>query len=290
MTQTPTGIGLGLRAKFIHEIERGDADGKVTFLELSPENYMHRGGPLPGQLERIADRFPIVTHGLTMSLGSTDPLREDYLSELRPFLDRYAPPWHTDHLCFSGLDGVLLHDLLPMPHTRRSVEQLADRIRRVQDRLQRPFGIENISYYVHMGEPEMPEQVFVREVIERADCPLLLDVNNVFVNSRNLGIDPYEWLEAIPLERVVQLHVAGHTHWPDYDMFLDTHGAPVLDSVYEMMKWVIERTGPLPVLLERDTKIPPLSELLDEVARLDDAYQAALSTWEKKKSDVPRAG
>jgi hypothetical protein len=290
MTKVPTGIGLGLRAKFVHEIERGDADGKLAFLELSPENYMHRGGPLPGQLERIADRFDIVTHGLTMSLGSTDPLRDDYIQELRPFLDRYDTPWHTDHLCFSGLDGVLLHDLLPMPHTHKSVARVADRIREVQDRLRRPFGIENISYYVHMGQPEMPEQVFVREVIERADCPLLLDVNNVFVNARNLGIDPYAWLEEIPLERVVQLHIAGHTHWADYDMFLDTHGAPVLDPVFDMMKWVIERTGPLPVLLERDTNIPPLSELLDEVARLDVAYQAALTTWKKKKDDVQRAG
>lgn len=284
----PTGIGLGLRGKFIDHVVRGDADGKLAFLELSPENYMHRGGEMPRLLEQLADRFPIITHGLTMSLGSTDPLRDDYLTELRPFLHRYKTPWHTDHLCFSGLEGVLLHDLLPLPLTRGSAMRIADRVREVQDRIGLPFGVENISWYLPMGKPEMPEGVWVREVIERADCPLLLDVNNIFVNSRNHGFDPYDWLAEIPLERVVQLHVAGHERWDKFDMWVDTHGATVLDPVHEMMAWVIERTGPLPVLLERDTNIPPLADLLDEVEKLDATYQAAVRKHAEKRGDVPR--
>lgn len=291
----PTGIGLGLRGRFIDDVARGDADGKLAFLELSPENYIHRGGPLPALLERIADRFPIVTHGLTMSLGGTDPLRNDYLGELRPFLHRYQTPWHTDHLCFSGLEGALLHDLLPLPATHATATRVAARVREAQDRLGVRVGVENISYYLPMGEPQMPEAVWVREVLEKADCPLLLDVNNVFVNSRNFGFDPYAWLAEIPLERVVQLHVAGHERWDDYEMWVDTHGATVLDPVHEMMAWVVERTGPLPVVLERDTNIPPLGELLEEVKRLDATYQAALArhaTRTKKgdDNDVQRAG
>jgi uncharacterized protein (UPF0276 family) len=289
----PTGIGLGLRGRFIEDVVRGDADDRVAFLELSPENYIHRGGQLPAQLERIAERFPIITHGLTMSLGSTDPLRDDYLRELRPFLHRYRTPWHTDHLCFSGLEGALLHDLLPLPATKQTAHRVAARVREAQDRLGVRFGVENISYYLPMGEPEMPEAVWVREILEQADCALLLDVNNVFVNSKNFGFDPYAWLKEIPLERVVQLHVAGHEHWEDYEMWVDTHGATVLDPVHEMMSWVIERTGPLPVLLERDTNIPPLSELLDEVERLDATYQAALkrrADKAKSASDVQRVG
>ncbi len=289
MKQVPTGVGLGLRGRFIEAVHDGEADGKVAFLELSPENYMHRGGKMPRLLEAIADRFSIITHGLTMSLGSTDPLRDDYLRELRPFLAKVGTPWHTDHLCFSGLEGVLLHDLLPLPITKASARRVADRVREAQDRLGVRFGVENISYYLPMGQAEMPEGAWVREIIETADCPLLLDVNNVFVNSRNFGFDPYDWLKEIPLERVVQLHVAGHERWDDFEMWVDTHGAPVLDPVHEMMAWVIERTGPLPVLLERDTNIPPLAELLEEVARLDATYQQALAR-RAENPDAQRAG
>jgi len=286
----PTGIGLGLRGKFIDDVAAGGLDdGPVTFLEVAPENYMHRGGALPRQLHEIAERIPTITHGLMMSLGAVDPLRDDYFAQLRPFVDTFGGPWHSDHLCFSGIDGALLHDLLPLPHTERSVRHVAARVREAADRLGRPMAVENISYYVQMGHEELDEPHFVRAVVEEADCGLLLDVNNIVVNAKNFGCDPWAWLERVPLERVVQLHVAGHEHWESFDMVVDTHGATVEDDVYAMMQWVVERIGPVPVLLERDTNIPPLSELVAEAQRLDDAYQTAVAKWteaHKREADA----
>jgi uncharacterized protein (UPF0276 family) len=286
--EVPTGVGLGLRAKFLRAASEGEAEGRVRFFELSPENYIHRGGRNPRMLERVAERHPLITHGLMLSLGSTDPFDEDYMRRLAEFLRRYGNAWHSDHLCFSGLGGSLLHDLLPVPLTKPTARRMADRVRQAQDRLKIPMAVENISYYLHMGEPELSEAEFAREVVEHADCGLLLDVNNIFVNSRNFGFDPWEMLEAYPIERVVQMHVAGHTAWEQYDMYVDTHGATVLPEVHRMMQWVIERRGPLPVLLERDTEIPPLAELLDEVAALQESYDQALARFEaaREQSNV----
>ncbi len=275
----PTGIGLGLRARFRVQVARGDADGVPAFIELSPENYMHRGGRSTEQLEEIADRFPIVSHGLMMSLGSTDPFDEEYFAYLRGFLDRYDPPWHSDHLCWSGLDGALLHDLLPVPFTSEVAGRVARRVSEARDRLERPMAVENISWYAALGHSPMEEPQFLCEVLERADCGLLLDVNNIFVNAQNHGFDPYRWLEHIPLDRVLQLHVAGHEPW-DETLLVDTHGATVRDEVYALMAWVIERCGPRPVLLERDTNIPPFPELLDEIRRLDRVYQQSVERWQ----------
>ncbi|MEX1361872.1 MAG: DUF692 domain-containing protein [Nannocystaceae bacterium] len=276
----PTGIGLGLRARFIDKVDAGDAEGKLAFLELSPENYMHRGGRSPARLARIAERFPIITHGLMMSLGGPDPFEDEYFAFLREFLDRYDPPWHSDHVCWSGQGGTLLHDLLPLPFTSAVAKRVASRVAEARDRLERPMAVENISWYLRLGKGEHDEPQFLTEVLERADCGLLLDVNNIFVNARNHGFDPYAWLEQIPLDRVLQLHVAGHEPW-DETLFVDTHGAPVLDEVYALMAWVIERIGPRPVLLERDSNIPPLPELLDEIARLDTVYQQAVVRWQQ---------
>lgn len=283
--EIPTGIGLGLRAPFLPEVVRGDADGKVAFLEVAPENYMHRGGRAPQRFEELADRFPVITHGLMMSLGSPDPLREDYLGELKSFLDRYDPPWHSDHVCFSGLDNAVLHDLLPVPFTSASAKYVAQRVREAADRLERPMAVENISWYLELGKKTLDEPEFLTELLERADCGLLLDVNNVFVNASNHGFDPYDWLSRIPLERVFQLHIAGHEPW-DETMLLDTHGATVRDEVHDLLGWVIERVGPKPVLLERDTNIPELDELLAEVQVLDRIYRQALARYEAAK---PRA-
>lgn len=285
----PTGIGLGLRARFIGKVARGDADGVPAFLELSPENYMHRGGIHPQRLAEIADRFPIISHGLMMSLGGADPFEAEYFGFLRQFLDRYDPPWHSDHLCWSGHDGVLHHDLLPVPFTTAVAKRIAARIAEARDRLERPMGIENISWYLTLGHAEHDEPQFLTEVLERADCGLLLDVNNVFVNAQNHGFDPYAWLEKIPLDRVLQLHVAGHEPY-DETMLLDTHGATVRDEVYDLMAWVIERIGPRPVLLERDANIPPLPELLDEIRRLDGVYQQAVGRWQQTTEATRDAG
>jgi uncharacterized protein (UPF0276 family) len=285
----PTGIGLGLRARFLDRVAAGAADGVPTFVELSPENYMHRGGKNPARLEQVAARFPVICHGLMMSLAGTDPFDPEYFAFLKGFLDRWDPPWHSDHVCWSGLDGTLLHDLLPVPFTSAVARRVAARVVEARDRLERPMAVENISWYMRVGAAgpglgpglRMDEPEFLTEILERADCGLLLDVNNVFVNASNHGFDPYAWLQRIPLERVLQLHVAGHEALDD-GLIIDTHGATVLDEVYALMAWVIERVGPRPVLLERDSSIPPLPELLDEIRRLDGVYQAAVERWQAR--------
>lgn len=276
----PTGVGLGLRGPFLAEVDRGAADGRVPFWEVSPDNYVARGGSRPARLASVAERFPILSHGLSLSLGGLDPLDAEFLAGLRGFLDAgLRSPWHSDHLCFSGHDGKMLHDLLPLPWTTASARRVAARVREVSERLERPMLVENISYYLPLGGAPLDEAAFVVEVLERADCGLLLDVNNVFVNASNFGFDPLEWLARVPLDRVVQLHVAGHEFWDDErrDLIIDTHGAPVRGEVDALLAWVVERTGALPVLLERDENIPPLAELLAERDRVDAVYQAALA-------------
>lgn len=270
----PTGIGLGLRADFMAAIAEGAADGVVAFLEVTPENYIQRGGPALARLARIAERHRFLAHGVSMSLGGVDPYDPVFFAELRRFLDRHPGPWYSDHLCFCH-HGAELHDLLPLPFTGEGVRRVAARLREAEDRLERPMLIENVSYYLELGQGEMDEPEFIAAILEESDCGLLLDVNNVYVNAQNHGFDPYAWLAKIPLERVRQLHVAGHEPWDDATL-IDTHGASVKDEVFAMMAWVIERTGPLPVLLERDANIPPLAELLAEVRELDAAYQGAL--------------
>jgi len=273
------GVGVGLRWAFLDDVAHGAADGRVEFFEVSPENYMRRGGYYPAALERVAERHRIVTHGLMMSLGSTDPLNDSYFRELRRWLDRFDPPWHSDHLCFSGIHGALLHDLLPVPFTWSMARHVAARIREARDRLQRPIAVENVSYYLELGHAEMSEAQFIAEVTEQADCLLLLDVNNLDVNATNHGIDARRWLDEIPMNRVVEIHVAGPEPW-DQGLLLDTHGAPVRPSVYALLEEVVARTGPVPVLLERDNNIPPLHDLLVEADMVDQTYQRALRRWQ----------
>lgn len=274
----PTGVGLGLRPGFLAQVDEGAADGQVPFWEISPENHVARGGARPARLARIAGRFPLLSHGLSLSLGGLDPLDADFLATLRPFLERVAAPWHSDHLCFCGDGGRMLHELMPLPWTAASARRVAARVREVQDRLERPMLVENISYYLPLGCDPEDELGFVVEVLGRADCGLLLDVNNVFVNAHNHGFDPRAWLSAIPMDRVAQLHVAGHEPWDARsELVIDTHGAPVRAEVDALLAWVIERAGPLPVVLERDNNVPPLAELLAERARLQEIYDAALA-------------
>jgi uncharacterized protein (UPF0276 family) len=288
----PSGVGLGLRWEFIDEILEARPD--LDFVEVSPENYMGRGGYHDDALERARDIWPVVTHGLTMSLGGTDPLRPDYLTGLRAFLDRVASPWHSDHLCFSTFGGAVLHDLLPIAFQEREVGRIADRIKRAQDAIGRPMAIENISYYVHPGAREMGESEFLARVCDAADCGLMLDVNNAFVNAENHGFDVDAWMATAPLDRVVQIHVAGHDWFEDTGdvtpadvprtaaeregkLILDTHGADVCDAVLALLERVLARTGPVPVLLERDQNIPPLDVLLAEVRRLEVIWERAVA-------------
>ena len=276
------GVGLGLRWDFIDELL---ADGpQLDFVEISPENYMGRGGYYDEALERARELWPIVTHGLTMSIGGVDPLAEDYLKGLREFIERVKTPWHSDHLCFSTYGGVALHDLLPIPFKQEEVVRIADRIKRAQDAIGRPLAIENVSSYLHPGKREMSEAEFLARICEAADCGLMLDVNNAYVNANNFGFDVDEWMRTAPLERVVQMHVAGHDWFSDETweagpvprdaadkegkLIVDTHGSDCCDDVLALLERALVRTGPVPVLLERDQAIPPLPELLAEVAKI----------------------
>ena len=278
-----SGVGLGLRWDFVDELLA--TKPHVDFLEISPENYMGRGGYYDEVLERAREIWPMVTHGLTMSLGGTDPLREDYLADVSRFLDRVKSPWHSDHLCFSTFGGVVLHDLLPIPFKKEEVTRVADRIKRAQDAIGRPMAVENVSSYMHPGKREMSEAEFIARVCDAADCGLMLDVNNAYVNATNFGFDVDEWMRTVPLERVVQMHIAGHDwvsdgSWKPSDvvptdpkereamLIVDTHGSDCSDDVLALLERTLARTGPVPVLLERDQAIPPLEELLREVAKV----------------------
>lgn len=283
-TKNPVGVGLGLRWEFLDEVLDADQQSlaPIRFFEISPENYMRRGGRFPHALARIAERHPITTHGLMMSLGSTDPLQNAYFEELARFLRPLQCAWHSDHLSFSGLDGVLLHDLLPVPFTSRTAKRIAERIGEASARLDRPMAVENVSYYVMLGQTQIDETDFIREILDQADCGLLLDLNNLDVNAKNHGFDAWQWLARIPLERVVEIHVAGPETWPD-GLLLDTHGSPVQESVYELLRWVLERTGPKPVLLERDNNFPTFNDLLEEVKKIDAVYGAAMRVWKENR-------
>lgn len=282
------GIGIGLRYAMAEQTLTRDVPG-LRWLEIHPENYVARGGRFRHVLERAAEKFPFATHGLTLGFGAAEPAEASYMRALRDFLRGLSIPWHSEHLCFSGSGGVMVHDLLPLPFTREAVLNAATRISEARDQLEMPIAIENISYYATLGradEQEMGELDFLLEVLERADCKLLLDVNNVFVNSQNHGFDPRAYIERIPLERVAQIHVAGHHVRPD-KLIIDTHGEAVRDEVFELLEYTLARTGPTPVLLERDQGFPEFDEIIAEVARLDAIYQRAVAGQSKPGESKP---
>lgn len=281
-----TGVGLGLRWEFIDELRA--TLPALPFLEISPENYVGRGGRYPALLGQLRERYPMLSHGLMLSLGGRDPFDAVALRALRGFLDEIEAPWHSDHLCFSTVDGAVLHDLLPVPFLEPEIGRIADRIRRVQDALGRPMAVENVSYYMHPGAAEMGEAEFVARVCEEADCLLMLDVNNAYVNARNFGHDVRAWLRTVPLDRVVQMHVAGHDWFSEGDfeltsgpgpgrLIVDTHGADVVPDVLTLLEEVVAQTGPVPVVLERDQSIPALPALLEELGRVRTAYDLGLA-------------
>jgi uncharacterized protein (UPF0276 family) len=268
------GVGLGLRWDFLEEVVEGP-DLPIDFFEVSPENYMRRGGYYPAQLERLSDRYPLVTHGLTLSIGAVDEPDAPYLRELRAEIARTKSPFHSDHLCFSSAGARSLHELLPLAQSRENVRRVAERARRVADVLGVPFALENITYYLHPGRAELPEIDFLQGVLAASDAGLLLDVNNVYVNSKNHGFDPEAFIAALDLSRVVEIHVAGHALRPS-GLLLDTHGASVADPVLQLLAYTLERSGPRPVLLERDNDVPPLAELVSEVQKLRAIYESSL--------------
>ena len=255
------GFGLGLRND--HYTDFIERKPRLDWLEIISENYMIPGGKPLYYLDRIRADYPMVMHGVSMSIGSLDPLNFDYLRQLKALADRVEPGWISDHLCWTGIDHTNLHDLLPLPYTEEALHHLTGRILRVQEFLGRRILLENVSTYVACNDDEMSEWQFIRELSARADCELLLDVNNVYVSARNHGFDAHEFIDAMPAGRVRQIHLAGHQDHGD--CVIDTHDHPIRDEVFELYAYAIERLGPVASMIERDDRIPPLDELLAEL-------------------------
>ena len=274
MVEQAVGIGLGLRHD-LAEALLSERPKPVRWVEIHPENYVDRGGRFESFLERARTQWPVITHGLSLCFGSTEPFDADYMSELRAFLKSLDARWHSEHLCFGGTDGRFVHDLLPLPFTDEAVTVCAERIKETRDALDVDIAVENVSYYAPQSDDGLEEIAFVNEVLERTDAKLLLDVNNVFVNSQNFGFDPRAYIDRVPMERVVQLHVAGHFIRDD-GLRIDTHGEAICDGVYDLLDYTLRRVGPIPVLLERDNNIPSLPEVLAEVDRLSAIYDKAV--------------
>lgn len=259
------GAGLGFRRELLAELEAGVPEA-VNFFELAPENWAGMGGRSARQLHAFTERYPFVCHGLSLSLGGMLPLDIALLQQTRAFMSEHGIDLYTEHLSWSN-DAGQLYDLLPLPCTGEAVRWTAARIRQAQDVLGRRIGIENASYYVAPPGAEMGEAEFIRAVVEEADCLLHLDVNNILVNARNFGFDPFCFLLDLPLERTCYIHVAGHYTEPD-GLLIDTHGAEVIDDVWALLEAAYRRTGAVPTCLERDFNFPPLAELGVEVAQI----------------------
>ncbi len=266
----PAGAGLGLRRALTGPLTEGKAP--LDFLEVAPENWMGLGGRFGREFRALTERYPFICHGLSLSVGGPHPLDEAFVRDLRRFFDEYGIRYYSEHLSYSTDDGHL-YDLLPIPFTAEAVDYVAARIRRVQELLGRRIAMENVSYYAAPGG-ELAEIEFFNAVVEAADCAILLDVNNVFVNSVNHGYDPYAYIDRIPGERIAYLHVAGH-HQEAPDLLVDTHGADVRGDVWDLLAHAYARHGVLPTLLERDFNLPPLPVLLDEVSRIRALHQEA---------------
>lgn len=254
------GAGLGLRRDLLDAL-RDEIPTEIDFMEVAPENWLKVGGYLGKQFRDIAERVPVALHGLSLSIGSPSPLDEDLVRNIKRFMDEHHCPVYTEHLSYCSDDGHL-YDLMPIPFTEEAVHYVAGRIRRVQDILERRIAMENVSYYAAPGQ-EMDEIDFLSAVIEEADCDLHLDVNNIYVNSINHGYNAEDFLRAMPGERIVYCHVAGH-YTEAEDLLIDTHGADVIDPVWRLLETAYETFGVFPTLLERDFNIPPLEVLLRE--------------------------
>lgn len=257
------GFGLGLRPEHYSAVL--DTQPAVDWFEIISENYLVDGGKPLHYLDRIREHYPMVMHGVSLSIGGTDPLDPDYLAGLKRLAAWVEPAWVSDHLCWTGIDGRNLHDLLPLPYTEEAIAHVAERVARVQDYLGRQILLENVSSYVTYTDSRVSEWEFLSAVAERADCWILLDVNNVYVSAHNHKFDPLAYLDGVPSERVRQIHLAGHSH--NGPLIIDTHDHPVPDPVWELYCEAMVRMGPVSTMIERDDDIPPLDVLLDEVVR-----------------------
>lgn len=263
-TYAVNGKGLGLRRALMRPLE-ADLPESIDFLEVAPENWIDLGGHLGRRFRRFTERIPFVCHGLSLNIGGPAPLDEAFVKRVRTFLDTHNVRCYSEHLSYCADDGHL-YDLMPIPFTEAAVRHVAERIRHAQDILGRRLAMENVSYYCAPGA-EMSEIEFINEVLEQADCDLLLDVNNIYVNSVNHGYDRHDFLQRLPAARIAYVHVAGHYNEAE-DLIVDTHGADVIDPVWDLLAETYRHFGVIPTLLERDFNIPPLPQLMQEVDKI----------------------
>ena len=275
------GVGLGLRREFIDTFL--SAETHPDFIEIAPENWMGFGGRHAKLLAQCVEKAPLLCHGLSLSIGGPHPLNIEFIKQVKTFLQQYQVPIYSEHLSYTH-DGGYLYDLLPIPMTEAAVKYVAERILRVQDILGQRLVIENVSIYL-MPNAEMTEAEFVREVIEQADCELLLDVNNVYVNSMNHGSDGYAFIQAMPKERIRYLHIAGHEQISE-NLLIDTHGAEICDPVWELLQYTYQICGVKPTLLERDFNIPSWQQLQYELATIKKIQQQERG-YDGKEKHVP---
>ncbi len=268
------GIGVGLRPVHYREIferaERGTLG--VDWFEILSENFMVPGGKPLRMLDRVCELAPVVLHGVSLNIGSVDPLDDDYLDALASLVSRTRPLLVSDHLCWTGVGGHPLHDLIPLPYCDEAVRHVSERVARVQDRLGRRIALENVSSYMSFERDAIPEWDFLARVAEEADCLVLLDVNNVFVSAWNHGFEAERYARALPRERVAQIHLAGHSE--QAPLLIDTHDHPVRDEVWQLYRDTLEALGPVPTSIEWDDHIPPFSTLLEEVERARKIFEA----------------
>lgn len=261
-----SGVGLGFRKDISDELLSLDKSEQPNFIEFAPENWMGMGGYWGKKLKEIAEKYPITCHGLSLSIGSPDPLNWTFIKELKQFFKEVPVQIYSEHLSYSQCDNAHLYDLLPIPFREDAVKHIVDRIKQVQDYLEMPIALENVSYYTPVGA-EMTEAEFIKAIVEESDCRMLLDVNNVYVNAFNQNYDAKSFIKNLPLDKVTYMHMAGHEQIAD-DLIIDTHGQPIIDPVFDLFEWTLDYVKPVPVLLERDFNFPEMDELMDEYKHL----------------------
>jgi uncharacterized protein len=260
---TDYGVGIGLRIPhYNHILENRPV---VDWFEIISENFMVDGGRPLYVLDRILEQYRVVQHGVSMYFGSVEPLNREHLTKLKRLIKRTNTPWLSDHLCWGSVDGTYSHDLLPMPYTFEAIRKTAEKIREAQDSLEVPIVVENVSSYAEFHASQMTEWEFLTEVVEQADCGILLDVNNIYVSSQNHDFDPMDYVNNVPHHRVAQIHIAGHSRYEKY--ILDTHDHPVIDPVWRLYQRAIELVGPTATLLEWDDRIPSFEEVHSEALK-----------------------
>ncbi|HKI88273.1 MAG TPA: DUF692 domain-containing protein [Draconibacterium sp.] len=273
--------GIGFRKDFAEEFLSGPVL-QPDFVELAPENWMKIGGFWKKKLNQLAEMYPITSHGLSLSVGSPETLDFNFLKDVKAFLKEYNVEVYSEHLSFSKCDNAHLYDLLPIPFREDAIKHVAERIKQVQDFLERQIAIENVSYYTPVAA-EMDEATFISRIAEEANCLLLLDVNNVYVNAFNHNYNAKSFIEKLPLERVAYIHMAGHTKVAP-DLIIDTHGEAIIDPVYELFEWTLEHIESVPVLLERDFNIPEMDDLQNELSHLKAIMTKKWAATESAKS------